>query len=187
MLCTGVPKSVTSRRRRRLSGRLERRNSTTRLAPCCGCRRRPGCSAARRRPGRRRRAAAEVDVLERQLAAVQALGEARGRLRAGVGERRRHDVLERDDEHLAVELGAIARRLLEVEHERVRSPDWATLTERRFALVDVDHRLAEGAGDAGRSIAIRGGAWTVKPAGTAASGSLELDADHLRSPPAASS
>jgi hypothetical protein len=50
-------------------------------------------------------AAAEVDVLQRQLAAVEALGEARRRRRAGGREGRGNDVLERDDQHLAVELG----------------------------------------------------------------------------------
>src|SRR5436190_10045452 len=55
---------------------------------------------------------------------------------------------------------------------RERSPDWAMLTERRLpwliSTVDLPRPLVT----PGRSMATRGGAWTVKPAGTALSGSL---------------
>ena len=54
----------------------------------------------------------------------------------------------------------------------MRSPDWATLTERRLPWLISTLDLPSALVTPGRSIAIRGGAWTVKPAGTAASGSL---------------
>ena len=94
--------------------------------------------------------AAEVDVLQRQLAAVEALGETRGRRRAGARQGRGNDVLERDDQHLAVELGPIAGRLLEVEDEAGPLTGLGHAHRAQVALVDLDHRLAEGAGDAGQ-------------------------------------
>jgi hypothetical protein len=92
--------------------------------------------------------AAEIDFLQRQLAAVEALGKTRARRRGRGREGRGNDVLERDDEHLAVELGPIAGRLLEVEDEAGPLTRLGHAHRAQVALVDLDHRLAEGAGDA---------------------------------------
>ena len=61
----------------------------------------------------------------------------------------------------------------------MRSPACATLTERRLPWLISTLDLPSALLTPGRSIAMRGGAWTVKPAGTAASGSRQLDADDL--------
>ena len=85
-------------------------------------------------------AAAEVDVLQRQLAAVEALGETR--VVVGAAERRRAVagtvLLERDDQHLAFELGAVAGRLLQVQDEAGALARLGHADRAQVALVDLD-------------------------------------------------
>ena len=53
----------------------------------------------------------------------------------------------------------------------MRSPPWATLTERRLPWLTSTLFLPSALATPGRSIAMRGGVWIAKPAGTAGSGS----------------
>ena len=94
-------------------------------------------------------AAAKVDLAQRQRRAVQALGEARG-LRARAGKRRRRIVLERDDQHLALDRRVVAGRNLEVEDETRPVARLGDADRAQVALVDVDRRLAERVRDAGK-------------------------------------
>jgi hypothetical protein len=95
------------------------------------------------------RAAPEVDVAQRELGAVEALGEAR-RLAARARERRRRVVVERDDEHLAVDLGAVSGRGLEIQDQPRAIAGLGDADRAQVALVDLDRRLAEAVGDAGK-------------------------------------
>ena len=94
-------------------------------------------------------AAAEVDVAQRQLIAIEAFGEARG-LPARARQRGRRVVVERDDQHLAVDLRAVAGRRLEVQHQARALAGLGDADRAQVALVDLDRRLAEPVGDAGQ-------------------------------------
>ena len=134
-VCTGVPKSVTSRRRRRLSGSVERRNSTTRLWPCwrmstptwlLGQVDDDAAGAIG--------AAAEVDVAQRQLVAVLRSARSAGRRPRRCRPRRRRGagVERRSAAPCPRAARGSWRPACRLSTRRVRSPACATLTERRL-------------------------------------------------------
>src|SRR6185295_9143443 len=94
-------------------------------------------------------ATTEIDVAQRQRSAIEALGEAR-RLPARARQRGRRVVLERDDQHLAVDLRAVPGRSLEVQDEARALAGLGDADRAQVALVDLDRRLAEAVGDAGQ-------------------------------------
>jgi len=171
MVCTGVPKSVTSRRRRRPSGSEDRRNSTIRFWPCWrmstptwlfarSTTTRPALSLPRRKSTSRMgwvsrlRLSANCAVTPCEAVAGPATGTGS---RATRSER----------PWIWVLYPAAERRFSTM---RVRSPAWTTLTERTLpwlisTLLRPSALLAPGT-----SRAMRAGAWMVKPEGTAVSG-----------------
>jgi hypothetical protein len=122
MACTGVPKSETSSLRRRVSGRVdlvvEFLRSTLPETLLLQVDTDLGAGQADDDAAGAVRAAAEVDVAQRQLLDVLAVREMhglrrrrRGRRRGGAGR-----LVERDQQHLALQLGSVVGRLLEVQH-----------------------------------------------------------------------
>ena len=144
--CTGVPKSATSSLRRSVSGRLERKNSTTRLWPCwrmstptwvlaSATMTRPAPSAPRRKSTSRKG----------RFSALPAAGAA-----------------------------APALSSTTTSTRRVRSPAWAIATDRRLPWLMSTKLRPKALATRGRSIATRGGVCTKntfggKPRGSASS------------------
>ena len=124
-------------------------------------------------------AAAEVDVAQRQLACGCRLSAKRGRsapLRAR--QRAPARCCRARRQHLALDLRAVAGRLLEVQHQARALAGLGDADRAQVALVDLDASTCRGRWSTpGRSSAMRGGVCTVKPAGTAVSGFAQLDAD----------
>jgi hypothetical protein len=71
-------------------------------------------------------------------------------LPARTRQRCRRVVLERDDQHLAVDLRAVPGRSLEVQDEARALAGLGDADRAKVALVDLDRRLAEPVGDAGQ-------------------------------------
>ncbi len=92
-------------------------------------------------------AAAEIDVLERLRGRVQRGCELRRLLGAGHG---RPGDIEHQQQRLALQLGAVARGLLEVEHQARAVTGLRHAHRTQVALVDLDAVAAQGVGHAGQ-------------------------------------
>jgi hypothetical protein len=143
---TGVPKSATSRRRRRPSGSVDLVNSTTRFLPCCltstptwlfgrSTITRPVLSLPRRKSTSRSGNVSRLRFSAKAVAAEAAS--------AVPGHR-----LENDQQRLALDLGLVRRGLLQVQHHPAALAGLHHVHRTQVALVHFNGGAADGIRDA---------------------------------------